>query len=89
MATVHTGFIQQVPGLGTQRSLNQDEIEHVVFLLRVIEQLPTMSDTTFLGNGSLPTYEAMLRCLDSIHSAHLDLAEMVGRVLRHAMTEVN
>jgi len=89
MATVYTGFIQQVPGLGTKRSLNQDEIEHVVALLRVIEQLPTISDTAFLGNGSLPPYEALLRCVDSIHSAHLDLAEMVGMVLIDAKSETN
>lgn len=83
MGILSTGYIQQVPGLGTERKLNPEEIEHVIVLLRVVEQLPILSECKLLGPGGEPTYDSLIRCLESIHSTHVDLAKMVEKVLKY------
>lgn len=89
MATIVTGFVRQVPGLGTERALNQDEIEHAIVLLRVVERLPIISDVMTPGNGAMPTYETLVRTLRCIHAEHLELASMVNQILKDSSVEAN
>lgn len=74
-------YCHQVPGLGTARELDADKIDHVIVLLRVIEQLPLLSDTDLFVTENVPSYDELKRCIESIHATHLDLAAMASSVL--------
>lgn len=75
-------LLQQQPGIGTLRSLRPDQEQHVVCLLRMIEQLPLMSE---IPNSELvycpETFEKLCRCLKGIHQNHIELSQCVAQVL--------
>ena len=74
-------YIKQSPGVGVQRELNDAEKEHVVCLLRAIEQLPTISELDVNNEKSDSSYDVLCRRLEEIHHNHLKLAEYASVVL--------
>ena len=75
-------LLQQHQGIGTLRSLRPDQEQHVVCLLRMIEQLPLISE---MPNSDLEfcpeSFEKLCRCLKGIHQNHLELSQCVAQVL--------
>ena len=74
-------LMKQLVDIGVPRHLNNAETEHVICLLRLIEQLPKISAVH--NNISGPE---LTRKLTTIHENHLELAKSASLVLSKART---
>ena len=74
----NTKLMQQLHNVGVPRSLPEAEIGHVLCLLRLIENLPIVSD----GVETLSEDE-LKRKLASIHENHIELAKGASLVMKY------
>lgn len=79
------GYITQPSGIGIRRSLrplDDAAAEHLACVLRVLEQLPMLSEYCDSEAGAeKPDPELLLRQLKVIHQNHLELAKYVRVIL--------
>lgn len=76
-------LMTQQDNIGVSRTFNEGETDHILCLLRLIEQLPAISD---LSQDDSP--ELIARKLSSIHKNHCELASAASKVMNSAAPNI-
>lgn len=84
MSTNALQMISQPENIGERRVLDAEQADKIAYLLRAIEQLPSMSkDFVNLSSGT-PSAEELKRWATFIHKNHEDMARLATSLMFNA-----